>query len=75
MIILIEFLLIALALILSLMGYKFKKGKWLRLIAGNTFNDFPKEASDISPFIGILMYVASIFVLITAIFTLYLYLI
>lgn len=66
MIILIEFLLIILAFMLSLMGYKFIKGKWLRLIAGNTFNDSPKEASDISPFVGILMYVASI--LITTIF-------
>lgn len=68
MIILIEFLLIALAFMLSLMGYKFRKGKWLRLIAGNTFNDYPKKASDIAPSIGVLMYAVSIFILITAIF-------
>jgi len=64
MIILIEFLLIALAFMLSLMGYKFRKGKWLKLIAGNTFNNYPKEANDIAPSIGILMYAVSIFILI-----------
>lgn len=73
MILIIEILLVVLAFLIFIMGYKFRRKKWLRLIAGNTFNDSPKEASNIAPFVGILMYIASIFVLLTAIVTLYLH--
>ena len=72
MIVLIILLLVIVSILLSLMGFKFRKKKWLRLIAGNTFNDNTKNAGDIAPFIGILMYVLSVFVLVTAIVTLWL---
>ncbi|MGM0124598.1 hypothetical protein IGI37_001976 [Enterococcus sp. AZ194] len=34
---------IVFALGLLLVGRQFQKGKWLRLLAGNTFNELPKE--------------------------------
>jgi hypothetical protein len=49
------------------MGFKFRQGKWLRLIAGNIFNDNPIEAKSVAPYVGIVMYMANIFILITVI--------
>lgn len=72
MIVLIVIFLVIVSILLSLIGFKFRKKKWLRLIAGNTFNDNAKSAGDIAPFVGILMYVLSAFILVTAIVTLYL---
>jgi len=71
MLVFIEILLIFLALFIFIMGFKFRQGKWLRLIAGNNFNDNPKDAKDVAPYVGIIMYIASILVLITGILTWY----
>lgn len=67
LIIFIEIVLVILAIFLFLMGYKFRKGQWLRLIAGNTFNDYPKEARNVAPFVGLLLYGISFFILIMVI--------
>jgi len=71
MLVFIEILLIFLAVFIFIIGFKFRQGKCLRLIAGNTFNDNPKEAKDIAPYVGIMMYIASIIILITIILTWY----
>ncbi|MGY3765567.1 hypothetical protein ACWOAH_03315 [Vagococcus vulneris] len=54
-----------------IMGFKLRQGKWLRLVAGNTSNKYPKEAKDVAPYIGIICMVISIFILITLILTWY----
>ncbi|MFY8330149.1 hypothetical protein [Vagococcus carniphilus] len=71
MLIFIEILLTILTVLIFILGFKFRQGKWLRFIAGNTFNDNPKEAKSVAPYVGIIMYIAGIFILITVILTWY----
>ena len=66
-----QILLIVCAVFLFVLGIKFRQGKWLRLIAGNTFNDKPKEAKDIAPYVGILMYTVSGLLLVIVMLTWY----
>ncbi|MHC5246848.1 hypothetical protein [Enterococcus sp. LJL90] len=74
MMILITLFLLILAGLFALIGFKFRNKKWLRLIAGNNFKEHTKEAADIAPFVGIVMFVLCAFILATAFFTTYLYL-
>ncbi|MBO0428441.1 hypothetical protein JZO82_04635 [Vagococcus fluvialis] len=67
MLVFVEILLTILAVLIFIMGFKFRQGKWLRLIAGNIFNDNPIEAKSVAPYVGIVMYMANIFILITVI--------
>lgn len=49
---------VMIGILLLVMGYKFRKGKWLRLIAGNMFNDAPDDKEkEIGKVLGILLYV------------------
>ncbi|WP_265455470.1 hypothetical protein [Enterococcus sp. HY326] len=71
MVILIEILLVAVASALAAIGFHFRKGQWLRLIAGNTFNNQPKEAQKVAPVLGIIVYVASGLMFLFALWVLY----
>jgi hypothetical protein len=54
-------ILIVLMLMFILMGVQFRRGKWLRLIAGNTFGDLAEEtAIKIGRQTGIVMYLAAV---------------
>lgn len=66
-----EILLLVLAMFFFLIAFKFRQGKWIRVIAGNRFNKYPEEAKNIAPYLGIIMYLISIFILITVILTWY----
>lgn len=71
MLLFIGLLLAGLAVFIFVLGFKFRQGKWLNLIAGNTFDDHHKEAEGIAPYIGMLMYVVSIFILMVVGLTVY----
>lgn len=71
MILLIVLLLIIVSIVLLIMGFQFRKGKWLNLIAGNTFNDYPHNtAIESGKIIGIIMYISSIILIFLAIYIL-----
>ncbi|EKQ3613518.1 TPA: hypothetical protein ACN1ND_000327 [Enterococcus faecalis] len=68
MILLTEILLIIVASFLLLLGINFRKGRWLRLIAGNIFNDYPNEKAEVTgKLLGIVLYGASLCLLILAV--------
>ncbi|MHC5249631.1 hypothetical protein [Enterococcus sp. LJL90] len=73
MVILIEILLLAIASALAAIGYHFRRGQWLRLIAGNTFNDQPKAAQKVAPVLGIVVYLASGLMFLFAFWVLYMF--
>lgn len=57
----ISVVLVLLAFLFVLLGAQFRRGKWLRLIAGNTFGDLPAdEAVVVGRKTGIVMYVSAI---------------
>ena len=59
--ILIVLLLTLVGLILFIIGFQFRKGNWLRLIAGNSFNDVPlKKSKGMARVIGVVLYISSI---------------
>lgn len=59
--------LLVLMILFIIMGVQFRRGKWLRLIAGNTFGDLAKEdAVKIGRKTGIVMYFAAFICLFVA---------
>jgi hypothetical protein len=59
--------LLVLMILFTLIGIQFRRGKWLRLIAGNTFGDIAKEdAARIGRKTGIMMYFAAFICLFVA---------
>lgn len=59
--------LLILMILFILMGIQFRRGNWLRLIAGNTFGDLAKEdAARIGKKTGIMMYFAAFICLFVA---------
>lgn len=73
MVILIEILLLAVASALAAISYHFRRGQWLRLIAGNTFNDQPKAAQKVAHVLGIVVYLASGLMFLFAFWVLYMF--
>lgn len=65
--VIVSIFLLGLMILFILMGIQFRRGKWLRLIAGNTFGDLAKEdAARIGRKTGIMMYFAAFICLFVA---------
>lgn len=52
----------------KIVGKKFKQGKWLRLMAGNTFSPPGEEAKETGKTIGSILYFSALILLILALF-------
>lgn len=56
-----------LAVVFFLLGWQFRRGKWLRAVAGNTFGELPREqALKVGRSTGLVLYYAGGFCLFTA---------
>lgn len=65
-------LMIILSGVLIIFGLKLRQGKWLRLIAGNTFNDLPTtQAQKIGKLTGLILYGSALLCLIISFIILY----
>lgn len=65
--VIVSIFLLVLMILFILMGIQFRHGKWLRLIAGNTFGDLAKEdAARIGRKTGKMMYFAAFICLFVA---------
>ena len=66
-IVIISIFFILLALLFLLMGIQFQRGKWLKLLAGNTFGGIPNDnAKIVGKSTSYCMYFASIFCFVLA---------
>lgn len=56
------FLFSALSILFFVVGYQLRRGKWLKLLAGNWEQDIPlNRAQEIGRSTGIIMYICTIF--------------
>lgn len=56
------FLLSSLSILFFVVGYQFRRGKWLKLLAGNWEQDMPSDkAEKVGKATGIIMYICTIY--------------
>jgi len=61
-------LFIALSILFFIVGYQLRRGKWLKLLAGNWEQDIPlKKAQKIGKSTGIIMYICTIFFIVLSV--------